>query len=575
MFGFIGSYGDMKELSTYHEFGEKSNLLRKNVCENKFTFRQSSLKKFERDKVFVNTEKLLLCVEGVIYNLSENRETLEQSNEEALLLLYKKYGENIVSHLNGNFAMIIWDKEKDCVLLYANHTSYKPLYYWYDAKNLLFSTDLCWLYDTLYLNNKKIQLSKSGAYCLLSHGYMLDEVTLVNHVKKVMAGHYIVYNKGECRNVTYLDYSKIELDTRNYKIILEDANTHFNRAIKLVYDKDKEYGYKHICTLSGGLDSRSVLFASRELGYKEQLCITMAQSNTLDQKIAGKIADDLAVENVFYSLDKGNYLKNIDKAIEANGGTITYQGFAHTMKLLDVLDLKDYGSIHTGELGDCVFGGHDIAEYSEPSFIGDGAFSQKLLNRIPEDFSKYVLNKYKTKYEFFLFGRGLNSAVNGWLASNYHTESSSPFIDKDFLCFMLSVPEKYRAESKFYLHWMKKYHPTMYQYKWEATNALPGAGRFRKMLGRVERKIKRDFLKMPYHMNPYSQWYKENETLKSFFEIQYNEDIKNISNDELLQAANILYNESVKEKFQVLTLLRAVKRFHIDCSFGEEKYYEK
>lgn len=568
MYGFIGSYGSIKRLSTYHRFNESSSYIENEIREEKVTIKQMSLKKFENDKIFLNTKNLMLCIEGIVYNLSEKQEKTEESFEEIILKLYLKYGKDIISHLNGNFAMVIWDKDKDVLILYANHTSFKPLYYWIENQNIIFSTDICWLYDTMFLNQKSISLSEAGTYCLLSHGYMLDDLTLVKNVKKVVAGHYIIFEGGCCKDILYLDYTKEEINSGDYNSLLSEANQYFNHAIKLLYEKDKEYKYKHICTLSGGLDSRAVLFASYDMGYKKQLSITMAQNATLDQTIAEEIASDLCIENVFYSLDNGNYLLEIDKAIEANGGMITYQGFSHTMKLFDVLNLSKYGAIHTGEIGDCVFGGHRLEEYKSPSTIEVGALSKKLIAKIPKEFQEKVLEKYKTKYDFFLYGRGFNSAVNGWLASNYYTESTSPFVDVDFLKFMMTVPLEYRADSKFYIDWMKKYHPQMCKYKWEAFNTLPTSGKARRFIGKLERKIQRDYLKKPFHMNPYGKWYLENSNLRNYIQTEYERGIKRINKDDLKEDLKYLYSGTIQEKFQVLTFLKAIERFHIECNYS-------
>ena len=73
-----------------------------------------------------------------------------------------------------------------------------------------------------------------------------------------------------------------------------------------------EYGYNHICSLSGGLDSRMTAIVAHEMGYDQQLNITFSQSDYLDETIAKQIASDYGHNWMFKSLDNGIFLFDID-----------------------------------------------------------------------------------------------------------------------------------------------------------------------------------------------------------------------------------------------------------------------
>jgi HAD superfamily phosphatase (TIGR01668 family) len=71
--------------------------------------------------------------------------------------------------------------------------------------------------------------------------------------------------------------------------LIDMLDNRFRKAIQLEYNKDLEYGYKHICELSGGLDSRMSLWIATELGFSDITAITYCKSGYLDQQIAEQI----------------------------------------------------------------------------------------------------------------------------------------------------------------------------------------------------------------------------------------------------------------------------------------------
>lgn len=563
MYGFIGCFGDEKILSTNSNIKDKAvNYVRGEIRSKSLLVRRKTIDKFIDDKLFFESDNLVFCIEGVIYNFEELREKNED-RQRMLERLYRLYAGDMIKKLKGNFSMMLFDKLNEKLYLFSDHISFRPIYYYDDNHTILFSTDLAWLYDSLEKNHLKKELDADAAFSLLSHGYMLGEQTLERNTKKILAGQYIEFtqNSRKCKN--YFSFSAQEITDLSSDRLLDIADKKFSEAIKRIYEKDREYGYKHVCTISGGLDSRSILFVSNSLGYKEQVAITMAESNTLDFKIAAQICRDLNIEHIFYALDTGKHLYCLDEAIEGNGGTITYQGFTHILRLFELVALNNYGAIHTGGIGDMIFGGHNIIEYERKPEITDGAFSKRLVGEISKEFKEEVLSRCKSSFEFIFCNRALNSAVNGSFASNYYTESSSAFLDKDFLEFMLEVPAKYKADSKFYIQWMKKCHPEMCQYKWEKYNALTTAGKVGRFVGGAGRKLQRDLLKKNFSMNPYALWYEKYEGIRKMYDEIYDSNISLITNDRIKKNIELLWGGTITEKMQIITLLKAVERYNI------------
>lgn len=116
----------------------------------------------------------------------------------------------------------------------------------------------------------------------------------------------------------------------------------FRRTIELEFEKDKEYGYKHIATVSGGLDSRMTTWVVHDMGYTDQVNYTFSQSGYLDETIAKEIARDLKHEWIFKFLDNGNFLTNIEDMIKVNFGNFLYTGSAHEKKYDRFIESKSF-----------------------------------------------------------------------------------------------------------------------------------------------------------------------------------------------------------------------------------------
>ena len=571
MFGFIGYIGEFdKNKIVYETYGkDKSKIIENLYGEEDFFIRQCTLDKFADDKVFFVESDVVITVEGIIYNYSELKKQYGiNTNTGILYRLYKTEGENFIRYLNGNFSMAVYDKEK--LFLYCNHTSYKPLFYMETDSGCIFSTDINWLMQSLEYLGVGNSLDTNSAVCLLTHGYMLGDNTLVKTIKKILPGHYISCTKGRKHtDVEWLSYQDIEELSIPYNDILERAETLFSSAVDRIYKKDEEYGYRHFCTLSGGLDSRSVAFVAGELGY-DQTFATIGEKGCMDELVATQIAKKLGGMHIIRYLDGGKYLTDIDSAVISNGGTITYPGFAHLFSLFRSIDLNDYGQICTGEMGDLLFGGgHEDLKYRKPAFYtGALAYIKGSENLLSEQYINKEVSRYKNAYLFFLYNRGLNSAQNGWYASYMYTESASPFLDIDFIQFILSVPGRYLKESELYIDWMKKYHPDMCKFKWTTTRTRPDAFGFVKCAAKVDTIIRTRVLKQALSMNPYQKWIDKDERLHRCIKNNIVERRDLINNSAILKKMynSVMRSDNIQNVFMLASLLIAIDKFHMTCN---------
>ena len=119
---------------------------------------------------------------GEIYNYIELREQLKnlnyqfssKSDTEVLLKMYQAFGEKMLHKLNGMYAFSLWDKNKNRLIIARDRIGIKPLYYFKDENNLIFSSTLN---SIIKVYNEKIINEESILYYLFL-GYIPSPDTI-------------------------------------------------------------------------------------------------------------------------------------------------------------------------------------------------------------------------------------------------------------------------------------------------------------------------------------------------------------------------------------------------------------
>jgi len=100
--------------------------------------------------LFNETRDVAVMLNGEIYNYIELRETLKkhghrfatQSDTEAIVHGYEVYGTEVFKHLNGMFAVALWDDKNKTLVLARDRMGVKPLYYRADEAGISFASEI-------------------------------------------------------------------------------------------------------------------------------------------------------------------------------------------------------------------------------------------------------------------------------------------------------------------------------------------------------------------------------------------------------------------------------------------------
>ena len=586
--GFIGQI-DTTSIAFAEE--TRKNLVQSSLLvDSAYHFQQRTINKFLGDKLFLDTDAYLLIIDGVVLN---NRALMEQyqaaSWQECVVAMYEQIGETFYLPWRGSFCGLLYDKRKDTWIIFTNHIGDKQLFWAPIHSGFLLSTEMDMLVRTMKLNQLPLTLNHDAVYFTLTHGFMIEDHTIAQEIKKIPAGHYVRIQAGKAELIQYHRFTNKPNRTLTHEEAIQKIDTLFRNAVQLQFEKDKEYGYKHLTCLSGGLDSRMTVWVAHQMGYTEQLNTTFSESDYLDFSIAQQIATDLHHDFLFKALDGGECIKDLQHITPITYGQACYFGLAHGNGLYENLDFKPYGIVHTGMVGDAILGTFfKKMKYNAEVKVGQGAYSVELIERL----SDYTFQQaYENEEIFCLYTRGFSGANAGMTSFQRFTETCSPFCDVDFIEFCYSLPLEWRFNHKIYFDWILDCYPQAAEYVWEKIKRKisrienhqertmrvlgyeiphwtePGFRRWLKgsILRRLGLRKKSEKVKAPqaftkWSMNPIDYWFHINPSLPAFVDKYYSDNIAVITDTQLRQAIEGLYQKTtIYDKIQVISVIDTIK----------------
>lgn len=334
--------------------------------------------------------KNLVC-NGEIYGFEKFREELisdgyqfaSDSDCEILLPLYEKYGVEMFSKLDAEFALIIYDTDTKSVIAARDPIGIRPLYYGYD---------------------------KDGYLVLAS-----EAKNLVPYCEKILPfppGHYYKDGKFTC----YCDITKVDqVITDDIETICKNIHDKLVEGIRKRLVSDSKVGF----LLSGGLDSSLVCAVAQSMEDHPIKTFAIGMSeDAIDLKYAKQVADYIHSEHTEVIITKEDVISSLPEVIKILGTyDITTIRASMGMYLLckKIHEISDVRVLLTGEISDELFG------YKYTDFAPSAeAFQEEAVKRIHEIHMYDVLR------------------ADRCISSN-SLEARVPFGDLDFVRYVMAI----------------------------------------------------------------------------------------------------------------------------------------
>lgn len=204
------------------------------------------------------TNRYILVFNGEIYNFHELKNELiaegiqfkTSSDTEVLFNLLIRQKADTLERLRGCFAFAFYDQHEDYLLLARDRMGINPLLYSVTDESLIFGSEL-FVFKDLYPDWK---INHEALNYYFQYTYIPAPLTIVEGVNKLLPGHYL-----ECRGSTvkisrYWDPKAEKAFSGDY----EDAKKELRRRLQFAVESQLEADVPVGTFLSGGIDSSLV-----------------------------------------------------------------------------------------------------------------------------------------------------------------------------------------------------------------------------------------------------------------------------------------------------------------------------
>ncbi len=257
---------------------------------------------------------VILSFNGEIYNFKALQKSLDipfqsQSDTEVVLRAYQRWGLAFVDHLEGMFAIAIYDKGK--LFLIRDRLGKKPLYFMRTERQFVFSSEIKGILPHL----KKKQMNKDALHSYLSFLAPIPPYTFYQGIEKLESGHLAVYEKGRLQIKAYYDLlpAKISIYTE------EEALASIEGSLKESIEKRLMGDVEVASLLSGGVDS-SLIAAMAAQGGTRLKTFSLGYEGYQqydERKYASQAAKHIGIENIDVELSKKAFFENLDEVAYA------------------------------------------------------------------------------------------------------------------------------------------------------------------------------------------------------------------------------------------------------------------
>jgi asparagine synthase (glutamine-hydrolysing) len=316
-----------------------------------------------------NEDKTIwVAFNGEIFNYIELRRDLvvqghkftTQSDTEVIVHLYEQYGDDFVDHLNGQFAIAIWDRKNRRLVLARDRVGIRPLFYTTANGWLIFSSEIKSILVTPGVTRR---LNRQALAETLTFWSVLPPATLFEGVSCLPPGHLMTVNlqTGAQAIRQYWDWDfpvASDNENRSTDDYAEELRTLLIDAVRLQLRADVPVG----AYLSGGLDS-SIITAFIKNYTNSPLrtfSIAFEDAEFDESDFQRQAVEHLETHHTQVRCAKTDICQAFPRTIWHTESVILRTAPTPLMLLSATVRAEGYRVVLTGEGADEVFGGYDI-----------------------------------------------------------------------------------------------------------------------------------------------------------------------------------------------------------------------
>ncbi|MDO8492461.1 MAG: asparagine synthase (glutamine-hydrolyzing) [bacterium] len=265
---------------------------------------------------------IVIIFNGEIYNFKELKTEFvldkkyqfqSETDTEAILHLYEKFGEECFQKLDGMFAIAIYDLKKNRLLLARDRIGEKPLYWGMFEKTFVFGSEM-----KAVLAHKlvKRELNLSALAQYLVREYVPTPNSIFKNIFKLEPAHYLIYEAGK---VLKKSFWNIETKISNipFEEALDQLDQILEKSVKERLVADVPVGI----FLSGGIDSSTIAYYAQKAsgGKAKTFSIGFDEKSYDESSYAKKVADFLGTDHYHHKVSAKNSLDMLEEVASISG----------------------------------------------------------------------------------------------------------------------------------------------------------------------------------------------------------------------------------------------------------------
>lgn len=317
--------------------------------------------------IFNETGEICITFNGEIYNYIELREFLvtrghrfsTRTDTEVIVHLYEEYGRNFLAHMNGQFALAIWDGREKKFILARDRVGICPLYYSFtDNGDFLFASEIK---SILASGEVDPAFDLMGIHQALTFWVTVPPRTCFEKVCELPPAHMLEVSQTGHRLSRYwkIQYpEKSGYDDRPLDYYTAGIRDILSDAIRLRLRADVPVA----AYLSGGLDS-SIIASLTHKSFQSDLTtfsVTFGDPLYDESAFQGELVNIMRLDHRSVSVDYrdiGGAFSQVVRHAEVPLLRTAPSPLFHLSKLVRENGIK---VVLTGEGADEIFGGYNI-----------------------------------------------------------------------------------------------------------------------------------------------------------------------------------------------------------------------
>jgi len=384
---------------------------------------------------------------GEIFNYPELRDDLKsrghkfytQTDTEVLIHLYEEKGTELFKDLNGQFAMGIWDKKREALLLGRDRMGIRPLFYHKTNGRIVFGSEI----KTLFADSKiPRKISPGSLSDIFTCWSSIGAGTAFEDVYQIPPGHFALFSRNGFNIQPYwklpIDGSGQNKDRREYSLTewTEKFNDLILDATRIRLRADVPVG----AYLSGGIDS-TFTSALVKKNFNNSLCTFSVRftDDRFDETHYQETAiDALKTEHRSIRCSEKDIGEIFPKVIWHTETPVLRTSPAPLYLLSQLVRDNHFKVVLTGEGADEIFAGYNIFKEDKVRRFWARNPESKMRPELLKKLYPYIFSQQNKKAQVFLkgfFKKGLSevdSPVYSHQIRWQNTAQLKHFLSADF-----------------------------------------------------------------------------------------------------------------------------------------------